>query len=179
MSSSVHHVHAPNRQSPVTAQPAQMCIANLGNWDAAVEEVKSWPEYRPEPLRSLPNRARELGLTGLHYKDESQRFGRELGSFKALGAPYAVFAILRDFVEAMTSHCPSAQELRSGRFRDLTDQVTVCVATDGNQGRGLAYGARTFGCRCVTYLHSHVSPGRAEPSARRASARPGLTWLWR
>lgn len=73
-----------------------------------------------------------------------------------------MFAILRDFVEAKTSHRPSAQELRSGRFRDLTEQVTVCVATDGNQGRGLAYGARTFGCRCVTYLHSHVSPGRAE-----------------
>ena len=162
MSSSVHHIHAPNRLSPVTAQLAQMCIANLGNWNAAVEEVKSWPEYRPEPLRALPNRARELGLAGLHYKDESQRFGRELGSFKALGAPYAVFAILRDFVEAKTSHRPSSQELRSGRFRDLTDQVTVCVATDGNQGRGLAYGARTFGCRCVTYLHSHVSPGRAE-----------------
>jgi hypothetical protein len=162
MSSSVHRVHAPNRLSPVTAQPAQMCIANLGNWDAAVEEVRSWPEYRPEPLRALPNRARELGLAELHYKDESQRFGRELGSFKALGAPYAVFAILRDFVEAKTSHRPSAQELRSSRFRDLTDQVTVCVATDGNQGCGLAYGARTFGCRCVAYLHSHVSPGRAE-----------------
>jgi diaminopropionate ammonia-lyase len=101
-------------------------------------------------------------LAELHYKDESQRFGRELGSFKALGAPYAVFAILRDLVSEQTGHTPSSHDLRSGQFRDLTNQVTVCVATDGNQGRGLAYGARTFGCRCVTYIHSHVSPGRAD-----------------
>ena len=137
-------------------------MTNLGDWSGAVREVQSWPEYQPQPLRALPHRAQELGLAELHYKDESQRFGRELGSFKALGAPYAVFAILRDLVFEQTGHMPSSHELRSGQFRDLTDQVTVCVATDGNQGRGLAYGARTFGCRCVTYIHSHVSRGRAD-----------------
>ncbi|KAG6355363.1 hypothetical protein INS49_003325 [Diaporthe citri] len=44
----------------------------------------------------------------------------------------------------------------------MHQQVTVCVATDGNQGRGLAYGAKVFGCRSVDYVHSHVSPERAK-----------------
>ncbi|KAL6229388.1 pyridoxal-phosphate dependent enzyme-domain-containing protein [Aspergillus navahoensis] len=57
---------------------------------------------------------------------------------------------------------PSSADLRSGKYRSITEQVTVCVATDGNQGRGLAYGAKIFGCRCVDYIHAHVSPGRAE-----------------
>lgn len=40
--------------------------------------------------------------------------------------------------------------------------MTVRIATDGNRGRGLAYGAKVFGCRCVDYIHGHVSPGRAK-----------------
>ena len=54
----------------------------------------------------------------------------------------------------------NADDLRSGTYADITGDVTVCVATDGNQGRGLAYGAQTFGCRCVTYAHRHVSDNR-------------------
>lgn len=57
---------------------------------------------------------------------------------------------------------PTSAQLRAGGFREITERITVCVATDGNQGRGLAYGARIFGCRCVIYIHGHVSPGRKE-----------------
>lgn len=57
---------------------------------------------------------------------------------------------------------PSSAELRTTRFHEITKQITVCVATDGNQGRGLAYGAKMFGCRCVVYIHNHVSVGRAQ-----------------
>jgi diaminopropionate ammonia-lyase len=96
----------------------------------------------------------------VYYKDESARYGLELGSFKALGAPYAVFILARDAVRAVTGRDVTHAELRSGVYWEVTDQVTVCVATDGNQGRGLAYGARTFGCRCVIYVHRHVSEGR-------------------
>lgn len=38
----------------------------------------------------------------------------------------------------------------------------MCVASDGDQGRELAYGAQLFGCRCVVYIHSQVSEGRAD-----------------
>ncbi|XSC47543.1 diaminopropionate ammonia-lyase [Bradyrhizobium sp. RDT10] len=137
-------------------------MRNLGNWSGAVNEIRGWPEYAPQPLHSLAETARRCGIAKLFYKDESQRFGQDLGSFKALGAPYTVSSLLRDEVARVTGERPTTAELRTGKYRRITERVTVCVATDGNQGRGLAYGAREFGCRCVIYIHGHVSPGRKE-----------------
>lgn len=139
---------------------ALACMQNLANWAPAVEEIANWPEYSPQPLHSLSNYAKKIGVRNLYVKDESKRFGIELGSFKALGAPYAVYKILCHEVFKSQGVRPTAAELRSGRYRNVTEQVTVCVATDGNQGRGLAYGAMIFGCRCVDYIHGHVSEGR-------------------
>lgn len=53
---------------------------------------------------------------------------------------------------------PTSTDLRTDKYRRYTESVTVCVATDGNQGRGLAYGPQIFGCRCIVYIHNHVSP---------------------
>lgn len=156
------HCSNPNRFNKSCEADAQPCITNLINWSEAVAEILTWPEYTPQPLRTLPNTAKDLGLTNIFFKDESKRFGTQLGSFKALGAPYAVFKLLSDAIHAQTGTYPSGEDLRSGKYRSITERVTVCVATDGNQGRGLAYGARTFGCRCVIYIHSHVSAGREE-----------------
>ena len=103
-----------------------------------------------------------LGIDQLFFKDESLRFGSDISSFKALGAPYAVYKILADQVFSTTGVRPSSSELRTTKFRDITERVTVCVATDGNQGRGLAYGAQVFDCRCVDYIYGHVSDGRAD-----------------
>jgi diaminopropionate ammonia-lyase len=66
------------RLSAASEKDAARGLANLQNWRAAVEDVRTWPEYEPQPLRSLPNRARRLGIDNLWYKDESERFGREL-----------------------------------------------------------------------------------------------------
>jgi diaminopropionate ammonia-lyase len=79
---------------------------------------------------------------------------------KRSAASYAVFTLARDAVRAATGREVTAAELRSGEVQSVTDQVRVCVATHGNQGRGLAYGAGVFGCRCVTSVHRHVSEGR-------------------
>ena len=38
--------------------------------------------------------------------------------------------------------------------------LTVTCATDGNHGRSVAWGARTFGCPCVIFIHAGVSEGR-------------------
>ena len=160
MTSEYRHVENARRLSPETQLAAAKPRENLDNWAGAVAEVKSWPEYHLQPLWSLPNRARDVGIADLYYKDESRRFGRALGSFKALGAPYAVYSLLRDLVESEVGLRPSSQELRSGKFSDITGQVTVCVATDGNQGRSLAYAAQVFGCRCVIYIRRGVSAGR-------------------
>lgn len=162
MTTEYRHHHSPTWLSADKKALAATAVANLQGWDASVAEIKQWPGYMPQPLWSLDKRAGELGLAKLYYKDESQRFGRELGSFKALGAPYAVYMLLADAVKAKTGKRPTAQQLRSREFVAITERVTVCVATDGNQGRGLAHAAKTFGCRCVIYIHGHVSPGRKE-----------------
>ncbi|KAI1145121.1 tryptophan synthase beta subunit-like PLP-dependent enzyme [Nemania diffusa] len=83
---------------------AALLMQNLFDWMPAIEEICTWPEY--------------ARIQSLFIKDESQHFGSDLGSFKALGAPYS--------------------------------------------GCGLAYGAKIFRCRCVNYIHGHVSDGRAK-----------------
>jgi diaminopropionate ammonia-lyase len=162
----MQHHHNSRRLTEAAERRAAEAVRNLQGWERAIEEVRGWPEYAEQPLRTLDHAAGRVGVEGLFYKDESQRFGRELGSFKALGAPYAVSCLLADVVEARTGARPTASQLRGGELRAITERVTVCVATDGNQGRGLAYAARTFGCRCVTYIHGHVSPGRKEAMER-------------
>lgn len=166
MTETFAHHHNHRRLTAEASARAEAAVANLQGWDDAVEEIRSWPEYRPQPLHVLDNAAARFGLSGLYYKDESQRFSRELGSFKALGAPYAVANILANEVEHQTGRRPTHDQLRSGEYRAITERVTVCVATDGNQGRGLAYGAQTFGCRCVDYIHGHVSEGRKDAMER-------------
>lgn len=157
-----YHHYSTRRLSKAAEEAAANCVSNLSNWTAAVQEIQTWPEYEPQPLRSLPRLAKTLGLSDIYVKDESKRFGTKLGSFKALGAPFAVYRILADEVQRQTGIRPSSAELRTSKYHHITQKVTVCVATDGNQGRGLAYGAKVFGCRCVDYIHSHVSPERAK-----------------
>lgn len=159
-----HHQH--QRLTAAQAAQAQPSLTNLAGWAEAVHEIHSWPEYEPQPLHSLPATASQIGIAQLYYKDESRRYGPDLGSFKALGAPYAIYKLLAEAVTKQTGIKPTAQQLRDKQFAAITNRVTVCVATDGNQGRGLAYGASIFGCRCVTYIHSHVSPGRKEAMER-------------
>ncbi len=125
---------------------------------AARREIASWPGYRETPLVALPGLAARLGVAEVLYKDESQRFG--LGSFKALGGAYAVYRYLAGAVAAHTGGEVSAADLAGGRHRDVTAALTVCCATDGNHGRSVAWGARTFGCACVIYIHETVSEER-------------------
>ncbi|MDF2688148.1 MAG: Diaminopropionate ammonia-lyase [Microvirga sp.] len=166
MSKSYRHHFNTKRLTPETEKAAAVSAKNLSDWGPAVEEIHTWPEYEKQPLHILDRTADRVGVAKLYYKDESQRFGTELGSFKALGAPYSVAKLLADEVERQTGVRPTTDDLRSGKYREITERVTVCVATDGNQGRGLAFAAKTFGCRCVIYIHSHVSPGRKEAMER-------------
>ncbi len=132
-------------------------VDRTGGWDAvrmgfdvlaearaAREVIGGWPGYAPSPLHDLPATARALGITALSCKDEGGRFG--LGSFKALGAPYAVHRLL-----AQAGRPPA--------------DVTVACITDGNHGRALAWGARQLGCKAVVYIPRGVSPARVEAIA--------------
>ena len=144
---------------------ARAAVMSPQGFDAAMREISSWPGYAPTPLLSLDGLAKDLGIGGLHYKDERGRFG--LGSFKALGGAYAVANVLRDKVmRARGLSGVTSSELLSGVYRDIVGAATVTCATDGNHGRSVAWGAQLFGCRCVIYVHETVSQGRRDAIAR-------------
>ena len=112
--------------------------------DEAAREISQWPGYASAPLVSLPGLARECGIAAAHYKDESGRFN--LGSFKALGGPFALRRALRE---------------GAAKGASVADTVAV-AATDGNHGRALAWGAQRFGCGCAIFIHQGVSENRAD-----------------
>ena len=144
---------AARRRAPWSEE--QDAILNDRAFAEACATITAWPGYAATPLVPLPGLAAELGVGALHYKDEASRFG--LGSFKALGGAYAVARVILSRAEA-TGTPLSMADLAAGRA-DSAD-LTVCCATDGNHGRSVAWGARTFGCRCVIFIHATVSEAR-------------------
>jgi diaminopropionate ammonia-lyase len=133
-------------------------------FEAARKEISSWPNYQPTPLISLSGLARAKGVGTILYKDEGSRFG--LGSFKALGGAYAVCRVLQAAILDRMGMSPSSEELRQGRFRNITETITVATATDGNHGRSVAWGANQFYCRCVVYVPNNCSRNRELAIAR-------------
>ena len=155
------------RAEPASAPygAARAAVMSPQGFDAAMREIASWPGYAPTPLVSLQGLAKDVGIGGLHYKDERGRFG--LGSFKALGGAYAVANVLRGKVmRARGLTGVTSSELLSGVYSDIVGAATVTCATDGNHGRSVAWGAQLFGCRCVIYVHETVSQGRRDAIAR-------------
>lgn len=138
-------------------------ILSLSALARAKEEISSWPGYESTALHSLDGLARAVGMRSIFYKDESSRFG--LGSFKALGGAYAVATILQQEVHAVMGVYPSTADLAADLFRRVTSKVTITCATDGNHGRSVAWGANTFGCHCVIYVHQNVSQARRDAIA--------------
>jgi len=103
------------------------------------------PVAAPTPLLSLRTLASDLGIASLHAKDERQRMG--LGSFKALGAAYAL--------------AKDADAAGGDPATALSGRTYVC-ASAGNHGISLASGARLFGAAAVVYLSRTVPEGFAE-----------------
>lgn len=144
------------------ASPSQ--LLTLDAHTRAMNEISTWPEYRPTPLIHLASLASAAGVKRLWYKDESSRFG--LGSFKALGGSYAVLRVLQKELAECIGREPTSQELRSGVFAYITQDLTVTTATEGNHGRAVAWGAQQFGCRSVVYVPRSCSNGRRAAIAR-------------
>jgi diaminopropionate ammonia-lyase len=135
-----------------------------GGFRRAAAEICSWPGYAPTPLLDLPELAAEAGIAAIHYKDEAGRFG--LGSFKALGGAYAVGRMLvAELARRGVANAIGTAELASGTHADVTREITVTCATDGNHGRAVAWGAQRFGARCVIFVHEGVSQGRRDAIA--------------
>lgn len=133
-------------------------ILSLSSLELARREISVWPGYQPTPLVALRGLAADAGVGDIYYKDEGGRFG--LGSFKALGGAYAVLRLLQKQVAAQSSKDPGEISMTPVDDAAVHRTVTVTCATDGNHGRSVAWGAKTFGCRCVIYVHEMVSKGR-------------------
>lgn len=158
------HLHNPRVQPRRSYGDAERAVLNETEAEAAHAEIAGWPGFSPSPLVFLPGLARAAGVASVAYQDESGRFG--LGSFKALGGAYAVFRHLaRTIAERTGDTAVSAADLVAGKHRDIVARATVCCATDGNHGRSVAWGAQTFGCPCVIYIHQTVSAGREQAIA--------------
>jgi diaminopropionate ammonia-lyase len=99
------------------------------------------PAHAPTPLLDLPNVASAAGVAQVWAKDERSRMG--LGSFKALGAAYAIAReaslVVQDnqWTTALTGH-------------------TFVTASAGNHGLSVAAGAHLFGAQAVIYLSDTV-----------------------
>lgn len=135
--------------------PEQDAVLSDAAFGKAQETICGWPGYLPTPLAPLPGIAAQAGIASLDYKDEASRFG--LGSFKALGGAYAVWRVLCRSAEAAGLALADKKA-----FSEHAAGRTVACATDGNHGRSVAWGARTFGCNCTIFVHETVSDGRVK-----------------
>lgn len=147
---------AARRDAPWTDE--QDAILSDAGYDVARKTISAWPGYAETPLVCLPSLAGEIGVADLRFKDEGGRFG--LGSFKALGGAYAVARLLQAELGKSLGRDVSMDEVTDIAYPDRVASITVCCATDGNHGRSVAWGARTFGCKCVIFIHATVSEGR-------------------
>jgi len=130
---------------------------SLKGFKKAKEEITSWDNYQQTPLHSLENIAKQTNVAKVYYKDESHRFG--LKSFKALGGAYAVANLLTEKLKEQGIDADS-KDLINKKYYELTKEITVSCATDGNHGKSVAWGAKMFGCKCEIFVHSHVSENR-------------------
>ena len=103
------------------------------------------PRHAPTPLTELPGLAKRAGVASVAVKDERGRMG--LGSFKALGAAYAIAA------EAAGGEGPWESRLEGRGF---------VTASAGNHGLSVAAGAALFGARATVYLAETVPEAFAD-----------------
>jgi len=126
---------------------------------AATALYRSCPEARETPLLDLPDLARRFGVAVLSAKDERARMG--LGSFKALGAAYAIAK-------------QANRRVKDGKATSLQTAlkgVTFVCASAGNHGLSLAAGAPLFGARATVFVSETVPQafvGRLESKGAKA-----------
>lgn len=121
---------------------------------------QSLPVYSPTPLVTLPGLARKLGVGNILVKDESHRFG--LKAFKALGSTYAIYRFVKEYLETNGRACPPADVFFRTPEIIIPGTFTLCTATDGNHGRGVAWVARLLKQRAVIYMPGNSSPSRID-----------------
>ncbi|MEM8742206.1 MAG: pyridoxal-phosphate dependent enzyme, partial [Pseudomonadota bacterium] len=104
------------------------------------------PRHGETPLHRSAELADLSGVQSVWIKDERRRMG--LGSFKALGAAFAIA------LDAKNSLRDAWSTALAGR--------TYVTASAGNHGLSVAAGARVFGAQAVVYIADTVSQSFAD-----------------
>lgn len=133
---------------PQEPLPAEAVFFNSSAAQASLEFHRTLPGYAVTPLVNLPHLAKRLDIASLVVKDERTRFG--LNSFKGLGGSRLAADLLAH--RFGLTRLPSLQELGDLLKAHPEKRVTLCTATDGNHGRGVAWSARALGLPCFVYL---------------------------
>lgn len=108
---------------------------------AVAELLELCPSHAISPLVDVPALADIQNIESLFIKDERDRMG--LGSFKALGAAYAIA-------------CDAKQQLQDGNWSKALEGHSYVTASAGNHGLSVAAGARLFGAQAVIFLADTV-----------------------
>jgi diaminopropionate ammonia-lyase len=121
--------------------------------------IRQLPGYAPTPTVWLPGLAQALHVAAVAARDEGWRFG--LGSFKSVGAGYAVYRQVASAVAAVTGREPGCTELLTGVHSNITRELLLVCASAGNHGRAVAWAAHLFHCRARVFLSDSVPEERA------------------
>lgn len=136
----------PWRHTPLPAAISEISGDVRADPDGVFALLAQCPATGKTPLVDCGALARSLGIARLAIKDERSRMG--LGSFKALGAAYAI---------AKAAHLRHGDSLfQAGRAKSALTGMTYVAATAGNHGLSIAAGARVFGARAVIYIADTV-----------------------
>lgn len=148
-----------NPKRKAAGQGADLSALSPASANAVRAFHKTFKEYQPTPLISLPALAAGLGLKSFLLKDESCRFG--LNAFKVLGGAYAMGRFLAQKIGRPIEDL-SREELASAASRAKTGDLTFITTTDGNHGRGLAWTANQLGYKCIVFMPKGSEPIRVE-----------------
>jgi len=119
---------------------------------------RSLEGYHPTPLVELKKTSALLGTGTILGKDESGRFG--IKAFKALGASYAVYRVIKGLWEQKFNTEFQLSFFRDREKLERLGHFTFCAASDGNHGRAVAWTARTLGQNAVVYMPSETVTSR-------------------
>lgn len=117
---------------------------------AAIALYEQCPQKMATPLEANENLANRAGVANVFLKREDSRMG--LGSFKALGAAFAI---------AKAASRKVAEDPSLTMEKALQGETFIC-ASAGNHGLSVAAGAKLFGARAVVLLADTVPEGFAQ-----------------
>ncbi len=153
------HVVINARRDPGFAAPP--CLS-----PAPIEFHRSCPGYACTPVVSLKALARAIGVEGILVKNEQVRFG--LRAYKVLGSSWALHQEIRRRLGLTSPGVVPFADLRAMAAR--LGEVTLCAASAGNHGLGVAAMAEALGLGCVIFVPAGTAGGRIEAIARRGAA---------